>query len=94
MSNDLSAQLRAHLSAPTQQSSSAPDYLALIAEITGEESEDLSPDRRLDEVGLTSLNLIEFVVKAEDRLGIRIEEEEALSIETVGDVAKFVEEKQ
>ena len=97
MSNDLSAQLRAHLQTqenPADKSTGAPDHLALIAEITGEETENLTPERRLDDLGLTSLNMIEFAVKAEDRLGVRFEEAEALKLETLDDVARFVEANQ
>ena len=97
MSNDLSAQLRAHLQTSQNtetKSTGAPEYLALISEITGQDLESLEPERRLDALGLTSLNLIEFAVRAEDRLGVKFEESDALALETVDDVAKFVEAKQ
>ena len=86
MSNDLSAQLRAHLQTSQNtetKSTGAPEYLALISEITGQDLENLEPARRLDELGLTSLNLIEFAVRAEDRLGVKFEESDALALETV-----------
>ena len=94
MSNDLSAQLRAHLQTqenPADKSTGTPDYLALIAEITGQETENLTPERRLDDVGLTSLNMIEFAVKAETTLGVTFEESQALELKTIDDVAQFVE---
>ncbi|MDN6739831.1 MAG: acyl carrier protein [Corynebacterium casei] len=97
MSNDLSAQLRAHLQGQPQAStakSEVPEYLALISEITGEDTEELLPDRRLADVGLTSLNMIEFAVRAEDRLGVVFEESDAQALETLDDVAKFVEAHQ
>ena len=97
MSNDLSAQLRAHLQGQPQAStakSGVPEYLALISEITGEDTEELLPDRRLVDVGLTSLNMIEFAVRAEDRLGVVFEESDAQALETLDDVAKFVEAHQ
>lgn len=97
MSNDLSAQLRAHLQgqeSPAASTSGAPDYLRLISEITGVELDDLNPERSLDDLGLTSLNMIEFAVRAEDQLGVKFEESDALALKTLDDVAKFVEAHQ
>ena len=97
MSNDLSAQLRAHLQGQQQASpttSGVPDYLALISEIPGQDTEELHPERRLADVGLTSLNMIEFAVRAEERLGIKFEESDAQALTTLADVANFVEAHQ
>jgi acyl carrier protein len=62
----------------------------LVAEL------DVSPDaitpktRFRDDLDADSLDLYELLMELEDRYGIRISEEEAAQIETVGDAVDFV----
>jgi acyl carrier protein len=57
---------------------------------------ELSPDRIQSEtrfredLDADSLDLYELVMELEDRYGIRVSEEEAAEIETVGDAVDFV----
>jgi acyl carrier protein len=46
-----------------------------------------------DDLDADSLDLYELVMELEDRYGIRVSEEEAAEIETVGDAVDFVCER-
>ncbi|MDY3126750.1 MAG: acyl carrier protein [Corynebacterium sp.] len=89
--SQLQAQLGTHLSESSSKTSSAPpDYIELIAAITGEDPDAFAPERSLSDVNLTSLNMIEFAIKAEDRFGVIITEADAASFATLADVRDFL----
>jgi acyl carrier protein len=51
----------------------------------------IQPDTRFrEDLDADSLDLYELVMELEDRYGIRVSEEEAAEIETVGDAVDFV----
>lgn len=51
----------------------------------------IKPETRLrEDLDADSLDLYELVMELEDRYGIRVSEEEAAEIETVGDAVEFV----
>jgi acyl carrier protein len=52
--------------------------------------EDLSPDAQLDNLGLDSLSVIEFMFNLEDELKIKLTDER-VELKTVGDVVKVVD---
>jgi acyl carrier protein len=52
--------------------------------------EDLGPDALLENLGLDSLSVIEFMFNLEDELKIKLPDER-VEIKTVGDVANFVD---
>jgi acyl carrier protein len=52
--------------------------------------QDLSPDAQLENLGLDSLSVIEFMFNLEDELKINLPDER-VEIKTVGDVANFVD---
>lgn len=52
-------------------------------------AEKLTPDARLDELGVDSLGMIELLFKLEDELHIKIPTDDA-QLATVGDVAAFL----
>jgi acyl carrier protein len=53
--------------------------------------ERIQPDTRFrDDLDADSLDLYELVMELEDQYGIRVSEEEAAEIETVGDAIDFV----
>jgi acyl carrier protein len=74
------------------------EVMRLVREHLASELE-LSPDRitpetRLrDDLDADSLDLYELVMELEDRYGIRVSEEEAAGIVTVGDAVDFVCER-
>lgn len=65
--------------------------LDILAEQLGVEKTQLAPDARLHEdLGADSLDLVEIVMRAEERLDISVPDEAAEKILTVGDVYETV----
>lgn len=54
---------------------------------------DVTMESNLKDLGLDSLDLLEIVTDAEERLNIRFEDEELLSFKTVADVVTCAEGK-
>jgi acyl carrier protein len=74
------------------------DVLTLVREHLAEELEiDASriaeTTRFKEDLGADSLDLYELVMELEDRYGVKISEEEATRIQTVGDAVSFVLER-
>ncbi|MDA3915353.1 MAG: acyl carrier protein [Deltaproteobacteria bacterium] len=57
------------------------------------DAELLTPESLLyEDIGLDSLDAVDLIVMVDKQLGVRIEEEEARSISTLGDVYKIIDE--
>ncbi|MDP8977033.1 MAG: acyl carrier protein [Actinomycetota bacterium] len=65
----------------------------LLVEKFGVSADEISPETTFEELDLDSLDLVEFAMAAEEELGVRISDEEAETIATVGDAAKLLEDK-
>jgi acyl carrier protein len=64
------------------------DHLSTELEVPAER---IQPETRFrEDLDADSLDLYELVMELEDRYGIRVSEEEAAEIETVGDAVDFV----
>jgi acyl carrier protein len=64
------------------------DHLSTELEVV---PESIQPETRFrEDLDADSLDLYELVMELEDRYGIRVSEEEAAEIETVGDAVDFV----
>lgn len=53
--------------------------------------EDLTPDAQLDNLGLDSLSVIEFMFTLEDELNIKLANDRVEDFKTVGDVAAVID---
>ena len=62
----------------------------LAAELEVEESEIAETTRFREDLDADSLDLYELVMELEDSYGVRVPEEEAAEIETVGQAVDFV----
>jgi acyl carrier protein len=62
----------------------------LVAELEVSPDAITSETRFRDDLDADSLDLYELLMELEDRYGIRVSEEEAARIETVGDAVDFV----
>ncbi len=61
--------------------------LAVIAEVSGAASAELTPDQHLvADLGIDSPKALQLLVELEDRLGVEISDEDAAKLETVRDV--------
>jgi acyl carrier protein len=62
----------------------------LAEELEVEEAEISEQTRFREDLDADSLDLYELVMELEDRYGVRVSEEEAAKIKTVGDAVDFV----
>ena len=47
-----------------------------------------------DDLGADSLDVVDLVMALEDEFGVEIPEDQVENIKTVGDIVKYIEEKQ
>ncbi|HTL83283.1 MAG TPA: acyl carrier protein [Bacteroidia bacterium] len=66
----------------------------VVMECLGPEREEVTMTVRfMEDLGSDSIMLAEIVMKLEDSFGLRISDEEAGGIRTVGDAVNFIESK-
>ncbi len=66
----------------------------IISEQLGVKKEEIKPESSfIDDLGADSLDTVEVVMALEEEFGIEIPDEDAEKITTVGDAAKYIEEK-
>ena len=71
------------------------DVKSIIVEQLGVDEAEVTPTASfVDDLGADSLDTVELVMAFEEKFGIEIPDEEAEKLQTVGDVIKYVEEKQ
>ena len=67
---------------------------AVIAEeLDVEESEITMESQIVDDLGADSLDVVELIMRLEEKFEIEIPDEDAEKIQTVGDAVKFIESK-
>lgn len=54
----------------------------------------LEMDSKFVELGIDSLDLVDLVFEMEEELGVEFEDEELMTIKTVGDLIQLVENKK
>jgi len=65
----------------------------IIAEQLGVDETEITPESHfIDDLGADSLDTVELVMALEEEFGIEIPDEDAEKIQTVGDVAKYIDE--
>ncbi len=52
-----------------------------------------SDSRIVEDLGADSLDVVELLMSLEDEMGISISDEEALTLKTVGDIQKLIDER-
>ena len=63
----------------------------IIEEITGVPKGDVKADKAfVDDLEIDSLSMVEILVAAEERFGVRIPDEEARDLRTVGDAIDYI----
>ena len=67
----------------------------IIVEQLGVNSDQVTPDAKfIEDLGADSLDTVELVMALEEEFGQEIPDEEAEKLQSVGDVIKYIEEKQ
>jgi acyl carrier protein len=65
---------------------------AIIVEQLGVDESEVTPEAHfIDDLGADSLDTVELVMALEEEFGVEISDEDAEKIQTVGDVAKFID---
>ena len=65
----------------------------IIVELLGVDREKVTPDARFrEDLEADSLDLVELIMAFEDEFGGEISDEEAQTIQTVGDAIKYIED--
>jgi acyl carrier protein len=71
------------------------DLAAIVEDIAGVAADDVQPDKSfVDDLDVDSLSMVEIVVAAEEKFGVRIPDDEVKNLKTVGDAVSFIEKAQ
>lgn len=68
---------------------------SLLAEQLDIEEEEIKMESSIiDDLGADSLDIVEMLMSIEEEFAIEVPDEDAQSLKTVGDVAKYIEKKK
>ena len=63
----------------------------IVVEVAGISSDDIAMDKKFtDDLDVDSLSMVEVVVAAEERFGVKIPDDEVTNMATVGDAVNFI----
>ena len=67
----------------------------IIVEKLGVNADQINPGAKfIEDLGADSLDIVELIMALEEEFGTEIPDEEAEKLQTVGDVAKYIEDTQ
>jgi len=67
----------------------------IIVEQLSVNAEQVTPEAKfIEDLGADSLDIVELVMAFEEEFGVEVPDSDAEKLLTVGDVAKYIEEKQ
>ena len=71
------------------------DLAAIVEEIAGVPADDVQPDKEfIADLDVDSLSMVEIVVAAEEKFGVRIPDDDVKKLKTVGDAVDYIEGAQ
>ena len=71
------------------------DLAAIVEDIAGVSADDVQPDKSfVDDLDVDSLSMVEIVVAAEEKFGVRIPDDDVKNLKTVGDAVDYIEGAQ
>ena len=71
------------------------DLAAIVEDVAGVDAADVQPDKSfVDDLDVDSLSMVEIVVAAEEKFGVRIPDDQVKNLKTVGDAVSFIEKAQ
>jgi acyl carrier protein len=67
----------------------------IVNEVAGIPADDVQLDKSfIDDLDVDSLSMVEVVVAAEEKFGVKIPDDEVKNLQTVGDAVAFIERSQ
>lgn len=64
----------------------------IVNEVAGVPVDDVQPDKSfIDDLDIDSLSMVEVVMAAEDKWGVKIPDEEVKNLRTVGDAVAYIQ---
>jgi acyl carrier protein len=67
----------------------------IIDEVAGVPAEEVTPEKSfVDDLDIDSLSMVEVVMAAEDKWGVKIPDSEVKNLKTVGDAVNFIAANQ
>jgi acyl carrier protein len=71
------------------------DLAAIVEEVAGVSADDVQLDKSFtDDLDVDSLSMVEIVVAAEEKFGVRIPDDQVKTLKTVGDAVDFIDSAQ
>ena len=71
------------------------DLAVIVEDIAGVSADDVQPDKSfVDDLDVDSLSMVEIVVAAEEKFGVRIPDDQEKNLKTVGDAVSFIQKAQ
>jgi acyl carrier protein len=71
------------------------DLATIVEEIAGVPAADVQPDKEfIADLDVDSLSMVEIVVAAEEKFGVRIPDDQVKNLRTVGDAVAYIENAQ
>jgi len=67
----------------------------IVNEVAGVSTDDVTLDKSFtDDLDVDSLSMVEVVVEAEERFGVKIPDDQVKNLKTVGDAVAYIEREQ
>ena len=64
----------------------------IVEEVAGVDAAEVTPDKSfVDDLDIDSLSMVEVVVAAEERFGVKIPDDDVKGLRTVGDAVSYIE---
>ncbi|MDX6325187.1 MAG: acyl carrier protein [Nocardioidaceae bacterium] len=71
------------------------DLATIVEEIAGVPAADVQPDKEfIADLDVDSLSMVEIVVAAEEKFGVRIPDDQVKNLKTVGDAVDYIQNAQ
>ena len=68
------------------------DLATIVEDIAGVAADDVQPDKSfVEDLDVDSLSMVEVVVAAEEKFGVKIPDNEVQNLKTVGDAVSYIE---
>ncbi len=71
------------------------DLSTIVEDIAGVAADDVQPEKSfVEDLDVDSLSMVEIVVAAEEKFGVRIPDDQVKNLKTVGDAVSFIVKAQ